>query len=850
MGYKGLALKIGLFVLIGQVYFFPAEDNISVQNPFTGVIDQNANQFFVAQDSALDVWFLTNHELYRYSKEGLKKFAGKEAGIIQIWGFDKVYAMCVRGEEANQSSPGPGSRYYTLEIFEDGKLKKLEESSQQFIFHRSMKGDRILINSKGEIILNGKVVEKLDVPQDNVWLFAIWFSETVPGLVWVWADEREAHSENFKKNIILIQDGKVNRISCEALGIKQVSDIIEPVEGTVYIGQCYYDPKCVKISYSTGKNGLEIKKDTEFDEKSFIPLMHKQAADGKLWMLSGALKTDRQDLSCYFEGKFVKFASDVGGNHDFCDSRDFMLFDNGYIWLRRNTGPGINLVLPNGKVNSYDMNQGIRISGSRQIIKLPDGKILLANGGYDGTNWYEGRFQILKENSAKILSATKVEKYYEEFKTYGEIITDNKGNYYWEAYESRVSSLKKYDGKKTVGIPGWTEFKKEKDREKQEIKYFGRGIDSEGKSWIIYSKKEEKSQNKYAAIFKSDGTFAEEDFYDALLKRCRANKEFQIEDLRKSFKMFFCAPGTVLLQENQLGRGSSVNVSSFKNITVYRENEKVKELKENSLKGLEEQEFILEGFNMTPEGKPYVATWDRNTNLCKDTYIYEAGEWKKSPLFYPNKLFEDNRWKNVSVELNAMFGEENISSVVKYVPDADIFTLKTTGLYMHKAGGLWKFKDIPGEFYNGEVGIYDAFTDVYGNLWVAAGKYSAKTWIRIKKEDIAKVIQKTDKEYLTAKIKLKEGPRYLIALEEGVISGERKVEVKTEVKPSKLETKTQEYERYFNDLVSGKGKELNEAEKYFKEGGSEALKFLEAKKADIKDAYVVWKIDAILTRMR
>lgn len=879
-------LKIAAILFVLIAVFFPADPDITVKNPFVGLEDLNFSYFYVAQDSSLDVWLAMDRKLFRYSKQGFKEFDGEEAGVIRIWGFDKVYALCERSRidtsilkgKQKLRRPDPASRFYTLETVENGEFKVLEESPANFAFHRSLKGDRILINTRGEIIINGKVEVKLDVSKDErstLDINAISFSETVPGNVWAWAKESKVHKNIFGKNVFLIRNGKVEKVSCEALGLAGVYDIIEPEEGTVYFGQYYDGYKCAKISYKEGKEGLEVLKDSNFDETSFVPVMHQLASDGKLWMLSREGKSGCNELSYYFENKFVKFASDAGVNYYLSDSENFMLVDHGYVWLSKGEGQGVNLIFPDGKVHSFDLNQGIRVETPRQILKLPDGNILLVNANY-GRMEIEEKFQVLKGDSYKILSALNIAKYYEEFSTYEGILHDSKGNYYWnEKRKNKSGTLCKFDGTKTVDLLNAYDFRKEKETEKVELlnSYFlSYGMDSDDKLWLIFGKREKDNDSKYAVILKADGTYELEELKKLYLKKCRNNKDFQVKFMSKSIVMLFEPPNTVFFQTKTGGFGfGKKSYTAFKEVVVYTENEKSGKGVEKVFKGLEENEYFMSGFNRTKEGKLYLTTWSGFSQ--KRCYIYEKNEWKESGLFYPNKHFEVESKEPEGFE--PWVGSDSIGRAVKFGFETAVFSLKPTGLYMKKGNTFWKFKDIPGALYSGADSPSDGFFDSYGNCWISSGSY-LKAWVRIKKDDIPKVTEKIDPNDLIRKEKVKAvGKMAAAATQPGekrpVLAGiktAKKVtkpaassgftEVKEVVKGELItvikfvETKnvTINYEAVFKKLLTGKAKEILEAEKSFIEGDDEAIVFLETKKGTIKDEKIVWKIEAMLSRIK
>ncbi|GEM_PF-4317184 len=910
---RSLAFKISVIILVITVSFFAIEDKISSNNPFLQLKNLPAARFDIVRDSSMNVWITMNRELYGYSSGELKKYPGEGLEFIKLWGFDALYAVYQReriyspgaSEKEKLKRPEEGSSIFVLAVMEKGKLKELEESFRIFNFFHTSGGDRLLVTERGEIRLNGVVVKQLDMSKadrDKLDVNTIKFSEEFPGSVWIWSTNSRVHENVFKNNFLLLKTGKIYETACADIGLAGVNDIIEPAEGIVYIGQYYNEYKCAKVDYKINNNRLEIKKDLDFEEKSFIPILHYRAQGGKLWALSitpknNIAKNSLNEMYYFSEGRPVKYASGAGGNTPFLSDREyFMLEDNGFIWIAKGFGHGLNLLLPGGQVNTYDVNHGIRVANAKQIIKLPDGKILLVNSKTGRLN-SEDIFQVLKKDSAGILSSSSAEKVYDEFPAYGEIKTDSKGRCYWEADRFRSGTLRRFDGNNTVDIINAYDFRKEKEEEKPELKdcnfqYFG--IDSDDNIWLVYGRISGGNNSKYAVIFKNDGKYEFEDFYKIFLKKNRANKEFKIQFLDRSASLICLLPDTVLIQ----GRPSVLTAGSreysvFREITAYREDGSgANSIK--TFKQLTEPECFLGGFNKTPEGKIYLTTWSGFTE--KDCYVFDNGDWKKSEVFYPNrKLEEENNYLKTA---SAVFNNDKIGRIIECSPGIAVFTSGTAGLFFKKWDYFLKFKDIPGNYYAGGDLLNGAFIDIHGNLWISRSSFqsSGKVWIRIKKDDIPKVTEeykteaaiqkdtapgeriysgktteikypaaaetvevKEEKKVLAGSPALKvkkavkvfdrkiieNGPEESVPLKE-VITGERIASTQlTEIKYV-----VKDFEGNFKKFISDDQKDVREAEKFFLDYGSESGKYLETKKGSILDEKIAWKLEALLSRLK
>jgi len=901
---KGIAFKITVLLFLITVFFFSAEDKISENNPFLQLKNLPAARFNIVQDTSSNIWLTMNRELYGFTSEGLKKYPGEGLEIINIWGFDNLYALCeskrvyppAASEKEEFKRPEAGSRVFVLAVREKEKLKILEESIYLFNFFRTARGDRLLITERGEIKFNGMMLEKLDMSKaekDKLDVNSIKFSEETPGNVWIWSTNSRIHENIFKKNILLLQQGRIFRIPCENLGLAGVNDLIEPFQGVVYAGQYYNEYKCIKFRYKTDNGGLELKKEIAFDEKSFIPLMHYRAKDGKLWVLSFVPKTDLagnslNELYYFSEGLLIKHASGVGGSMPFLSDREyFMLEDNGFIWITKGFGHGVNLVFPDGKVKSYDVNHGLRVASAKQIMKLPGGEILLVNSKI-GNLKTEDIFQVLKKDSAKILGASGAEKAYDEFLVYGEIKTDSKGCCYWEADRFRSGILRRYDGNCAVDIVNAYDFRKNKEEEKPELKdcnFQSYGIDSDDNIWLVYGGIANRN-NKYAVLLKNDGKFEFEDLYKLILKKNRADKDFKIQFLDKAVSLKCLLPDTVLIQ----GRPSDVTsgtrrYTAFREVTVYFDNaggeSSVKTFKE-----LEETEYFLEGFNKTPDGKTYLNTWSGFSE--KNCYIFDKGQWKKSEIFYPSRRIEEEN--KVLKKTGEIFINDKIVQFIECAPGSAVFAARSSGLFLKKENSILRFKDIPGNFYEGGDQLNGAFVDVCGNLWISRSSFqsSCKVWIRIKKEYIPKVTEEFSAELAGAKeiitgerisdnkiLKIRNKPKPVIEevtgenrIPEGparnykkavkisepkeavtlreAVTGERVAAVKLEA----IKIKARDFEGNYKKLISDDQKDVFEAQKSFLDYGSEAKIFLAAKRENITDQKIAWKLDALISRLK
>jgi len=394
---KYIFLKTVLFLTLIVCLCLSEEVNISAKNIYLDTNIEKAASFKTERDSASNVWTVIDSELYKYSPDGLRKIADKDSGIIRIWCFDTLYALCKHKD------------IYTLETVEGGKLKILEKNSKIFNFFLTKNGKRITVNIDGEIKINGLIKERIQGKQSGVGRInvdSIMFSEEASGNVWIWATEKTAHESLFDKNIILIKNKNIHKIPCDKLGLIIVNDIFE-ISGAVYISQFVNDFKCAKINYSTNNDVLEFKKDAVFNENSFVPVLHHHSDDGKLWVLSMIDKLV-YELFYVSESKFIKYATNVVENTFYPKDRQyFMLEDNGFVWMLKGEGRGVNLILPDGKLYSFDASQGVNLVNIKQILKLPDGNILLINDISNGLR-PSTLFQILKKNAAKTLSSLKL----------------------------------------------------------------------------------------------------------------------------------------------------------------------------------------------------------------------------------------------------------------------------------------------------------------------------------------------------------------------------------------------------------------------------------------------------------
>ena len=871
MDNRSFTFKVIIILILALSVFLPAEDNVSAENPFINVGKNGSSYYSLVQDTASNIWINTYKDLYGYSKDGLKKYTDKGSDLNRIWAFDTLYAMC--GREGD----------FSLKIMGKSGLKEICASKSVFNFFLTKKGDKILVNGRGEIILNGRVLEKLNLKKaeiTNLDVYSMMFSEEIPGSVWIWSKDHNVHNRVFEGNILLLQNENIFRVSCKNICQRVINAVIEPAAGVVYISHFWDNYQCTKISYAIKDGEIKAEKDAGFDGKTFVPGAYQRTKDGKLWVLSMDMRKNINDLYYYSEGNFILYAADVGGGYPLIkDKILFMLEDNGIFWLSKGKSQGVNLVMPGGKIKSYDSNQGVNVKDPRQIIRMPDNNILLVSADYNDIR--KGKaFQVLKHNSAEILSAIKLEKFHEEFETGSEIFSDSKGNYYWLAGRAKsYGTLCKFDGKNTSDIVNAYAFKKEKEKEYPALKYSSFksfGFDSNDDVWMVFSKISGVKEKKYAVILKNDGAYQIEDFLGVLLKKILEDKNFQIKFMSKSVSFIFNPPDMILSfgKETGISKGGGY-YPGFKEIICYKNNNGTEEIIVKKFKDLEEKEYILPQFNKTPEGQLYFTTWSGSSE--KNSYFHDNGEWVRSEMFLPGKQLEEENRDIVPDDLKIKFGKD-IVRAIKCPPDLTVFTLTNSGLYLKKGTLYYKFVNIPGDFYTGGDNLGGAFTDNAGALWIGNGKYS-RTWIRIKKENIAAVIRllaAEDIKDLTASGneeddsdeadgispgKTKKAVRStVLKRDSGRNAGKTGefVEIKENITGEKVAVadfkagkgSPEDFEVNYKKLLSGNKKDITDAGNFFLDNGDKAITFLNGKKEKIGDENVIWKIDALLSRMK
>ncbi|OGF44366.1 MAG: hypothetical protein A2231_13075 [Candidatus Firestonebacteria bacterium RIFOXYA2_FULL_40_8] len=866
--------KIVLFLMLFKCLAIAAEENIFAYNPFLELKSKEFRYIEVVQGVNADVWLILNRELYKYSIDGLKLFASEDAGVTHIWSYDTIYTQCKRGG------------IYSLEIVDNGKLKLIEESSFDFNFYKTAKGDKIQINTKGEIKINGAIVEKLDLsrcPGNILDVDALLFSEECPGSVWFWFKYPNIQRDVCGSFIYHIDNGKVYKLLyAPEDSHRYVTDIVEPEAGVIYVGE---DSKSRRISYKIIEDRIIVDKLQLLQKPEDIKnTLHFRAKNGRLWAISTQGNKEKSDLFYYENGAFVKYAEGLDVNF-YNAGKYFMLEENGYILTATGLGYGVAIVAPDKINRNYGIDQGINLGKTSKILKLPDGDILLVNINALGyTIKAEKAFQLLRKDSVNILNYMVIQDKYERFSSRGGIKADSKGNYYWED-EDRI--LYKFDGKIVLRLYNAKEFAKANFTDKEYfIKSFG--IDTEDHVWMVFY---DGQKSEFAVVMNSNGSFEKEELVKMYGKKCEKILNFTVKFLDKTIQMAFCPPNVVLKQDDIVDGCCGKQYPTFKTASAYKLNRNTGAYTVISSQKLDKNEDFLSGFSKTPEGRLYLTTYKYNSE--KDCYVLENNTWKISEIFYPNKEFEALTNNKSSIDLKSIFGKHNVTEVAECGQDIIVFKMRTHGVFLRNAGKYYRFKNIPGPYYGG-VDNMTAFIDVYENLYISISNGRRIQWIRIKKEDMCNVTEEINiaelmpaesantsgsvssagKRRLEKKVlKGKFGSRVPDENSEGLLTikeamtGDKiaavnfkaiKAEIPqsitnnkvAEVKFEEKKAEKPDLEGNFKKLISVDQKEVLEAERFFTDNGSEAKKFLEEKLAGVTDENIVWKIEAILSRVR